>query len=1290
MSLRTKGLLLIVLISLIPLLLAGVGNYSAVKQSLLQSEKDKMMSRLRSESNDIAAWMHIRKAEVMVMSRTDAVRFGTEEQRLDYFARELDRNGFQYHFIGYIDMQGNAVRSDGKRLYQGFESFYHAAKKGEIHMTDPYTPTFSDMRQAIIAVPVYNNADVVTGVIYASIRYDSFQEYFDFDNGPAPVFFYNDRGGLIYSTHPELHPSNSLTDRESLFSGIANRMLSGDGGEVRLASGGQSYVVFYTKVAGTPWRMALQEPLRLLEAPLAPVFWRTVMTIAASEIIIALFFYLYFERIVKRLEGVLKVTKQAASGQFQAQHLDTSEGDEIGKLAGSVNGMMEHLQEMFDRLNAIINQNQYAFIVLDDQYRVIHMNKAAEDMLDYQAEELVGQATPLTFIDPEEIRKEAERLTQLLGREVLPGLEVFKELRKEQFSYEREWTVIRKDGKRVPTLHSSNGLYSRDGKFSGVVGMLRDITDRKHVENARNRLLDIVESAKDLIASADMKGRIIYMNRAGRELLGLSDEDRTVESLAVEQYVDPQMYEQLLEGARLAKEYGYWESGAQLLKRGGEPLFVSMVVVAHNDPQTGELFFSCIARDVSEQKLVQEELVRATLEAEEANKAKSRFLAMMSHEVRTPLNGIIGLTQLMRKMELTALQRDYMDKMETSSESLLRIINDVLDFSKIEAGKIEVERLPFQLEEVLEKLASGLSVFMGGKEQFEFMIRQSEQLQYMLVGDAMRLEQVLLNLCMNAIKFTPMGMVKLEIEKVSRSAEAISLSFTVADTGIGMNEEKRRRLFQPFTQGDSSTTRQFGGTGLGLVISKNLVELMGGALEVNSEEGVGSVFRFILPFAISTYRQEQPAVMIDSGSKRPIWIVEDNTQMMRFWEETLARAGVSSLTFNGWQSARDRLRVIGEGARPLLLLMDMEMPDMYGIDTWLEFRQTAEEAAIPIIAVTTTYGRDELLQLQSHQQPIAILTKPVTRLALCRALNVALEKKGRDVQETAEDRKIAVVSKECQPTVRILLAEDNKINQLVAVELLKELGYEVGVAENGKEALEVLAEGQWDLVLMDIHMPVMDGTEAVRIMRSRREYDHIPVIAVTANMVKKDHEYYIRLGMRDVITKPLSLDTLQETITYCLDEAASGSKLSVTDGGGLLPGVSSYYSHTTAIPSSLGSIAGMDVASALERVNGKISILLHMIGQFKMDYERFMDQLRLKLDNGERQAAIRMLHTLKGAAGYLSAYGLADAAGEAGKWLNGEAQQSSGKSMQALLARLEKELTKLLVGLKDVPTKFDK
>ncbi|MFD0959829.1 response regulator [Paenibacillus chungangensis] len=1290
MSLRTKGLLLIVLISFIPLLLAGVGNYSAVKQSLLQSEKDKMMSQLRSQSNDIAAWMHIRKAEVMVMSRTDAVRFGTEEQKLDYFTSEMDRNGFQYHNIGYIDMQGNALRSDGKRLYQGFESFYHAAKRGEIHMTDPYIPTFLDTRQAIIAVPVYNHSDVVSGVIYASIRYESFHEYFDFDNWPAPVFVYNDQGELIYSTDPELHPSRSLTDRESHFSDNASLMLSGEGGEVKLASSGQRYVVFYAKVAGTPWRLALQAPLRMLEAPLAPVFWRTVMTIAASEIIIALFFYLYFERIVKRLEGVLKVTEQAASGQFQAQHLDTSERDEIGKLAGSVNGMMEHLQEMFDRLNAIINQNQYAFIVLDDQYRVVHMNKAAEEMLGYQAEELVGQATPLAFIDSEELRKEAERLTQLLGREVLPGLEVFKELRKEHFSYEREWTVIRKDGKRVPTLHSSNGLRGSDGKFSGVVGMLRDITDRKHVEKARNRLLDIVESAKDLIASADMKGRIIYMNRAGREMLGLSNEERTVESLAVEHYVDSQTYEQLLEGARLAKEYGYWEGGAELLKRGGEPLFVSMVVVAHNDPLTGELFFSCIARDVSEQKLVQEELVRATLEAEEANKTKGRFLAMMSHEVRTPLNGIIGLTQLMRKMELTELQRDYMDKMETSSESLLRIINDVLDFSKIEAGKIEVERLPFQLEEVLEKLANGLSVFMGGKEQFEFMIRQSEQLKYMLVGDAMRLEQVLLNLCMNAIKFTPKGIVKLEIDVESRSTETISLSFTVADTGIGMNEEKRRRLFQPFTQGDSSTTRQFGGTGLGLVISKNLVELMGGSLEVNSEEDVGSVFRFTLPFAISPYRHEQTAVLGDIGREQPIWVVEDNMQMMRFWEEMLEQAGLSSLTFKDWHSARDRLRDLGEGTKPQLLVMDMEMPDMYGIDTWLEFRQAAEQAAIPIIAVTTTYGRDELLQLQSHQQPMAILIKPVTRLALCRALNVVLANKEKDVEQAEEDRKIAVVSRKYQPTVRILLAEDNKINQLVAVELLKELGYEVGVAQNGEEALELLADGQWNLVLMDIHMPVMDGTEAVRIMRSKRKYDHIPVIAVTANMVKKDHEYYIRLGMRDVITKPLSLDTLQEKINVCLDEAASGNKLSIANGDGLLPGTLSYYSAPSGIPSSLGGIAGMDVASALERVNGKVPILLHMIGQFKMDYGRFMDQLRLKLDNGDSHAAIRMLHTLKGAAGYLSAYELSDAAGEAGKWLNGEAGLSTGKSMQALLARLEKELTKLLIGLKDVPTKFDK
>ncbi|MGO4547661.1 response regulator [Paenibacillus sp. 2TAB23] len=1285
MSLRTKGLILIVLISLFPLLLAGVGNYSVVKKAMLQSEIEKTGSRQDNRANDLAAWMAIRKAEVVVMSRTEVVRFGTDEERLHYFGRELVRGGFIYHSIGYIDENGLALRTDGTRRDMSGESFFQQAAAGKVVITDPFTPSFSNTKQSLILVPVYGATNELKGIVYASIVFSTLRPFIEFADDNSVIRLFNDAGGLIYSSESELLTPTSLFDKESPLLPIADDMLSSYQGVSNINIEGVPYAVFYTKVTETPWRFALQEPESKLQENIRPIFWRIFSMIAIAEAIIAVFFFLYFERIVKRLERILGVTEQAAAGIFEAEHLEVEPHDEIGQLGHSVNGMMEHLQEMFDRLEAIINQNQYAFIVLDDNYKVTYLNKTAEEMLGYKTEELAGVATPLMFMDLDEIRLEAEKLTISLGREVQPGLEVFKELRSESFSYEREWTFIHKDGTRIPTLHSSNGLRDRNGRFSGVVGMVLDISDRKHVEKARNRLLNIVESAKDLIASVSSDGKLVYMNRAGREMLGLVSTGNNVHS--VKQHSEPEMYAELVKGASLARQYGYWESGAQLLKSNGEPIHVSMVVVAHNDEDTGEIFFSCIARDISEQKMVQEELIRATLEAEEANQAKSRFLALMSHEIRTPLNGITGLTQLMRKTGLSASQKDYMDKMHTSSETLLRLINDILDFSKIEAGKVDIERLPFQPDEMMNRITDQLSVFMGGKEQFEFIIETPEELPQTIIGDAMRLEQVLLNVCMNAIKFTNRGRVRLQLELVHETDSVISLRFTISDTGIGMSQQQVEKLFKPFTQADGSTTRKFGGTGLGLVISKSLVELMGGKLEVTSEAFVGSQFYFTLPFTVAHNYAGQRWRAREDMLEQPIWIVEDDDEMRGHWGDMIETYGLTPILFHSWKIARDRLRRIGAGALPKLIVLDMEMPDMYGAETWLEFHRDAELAGVKTIAMTTSYGRDEMMQLSAEQRPVTLLIKPIMRSAMLRAIESVLEQK---VTAAGSEEREAPAAPAQLNTVntRILLAEDNKINQLVAIEILKEQGYEVGLAENGEEVLQKLVEEHWDLILMDIHMPIMDGSEAVRLIRAQAEYDDIPIIAVTANVLRNDHERYMKLGMNDVVTKPISSERLHTVISYWLKE---GCKLIGTPAAAAAQEAQGeskrYRAPEEASESPLPAIAGMDIESALARVNGKLPILLHMMDQFVLDYDFFADQLRMMVKQSELTIVKRMAHTLKGAAGYLSAYELLDAACEVERIV--KLPELETESLQAAIYQLEVALNQLLAGLRQAKKVFD-
>jgi two-component system sensor histidine kinase/response regulator len=1286
MSLRTKGLCLIILISLFPLLLAGIGNYSAVKQSMMASAFEKASSQQSSQANDLASWMAIRKAEVLVMSRTDAVRFGKDDTRLPYFERELIRSGFVYYSMGYADKDGLVLRTDGERRNINNEPFFQDAIRGKVVITDPYTPSFSDLKQLLIVVPVYGTQNEVQGVVYASILFSAIDHFLEKKSDQSVLYLYNDNGSLIYNSISGVTENVSLYDKGGSLESVADELTSSNQGYVQISEQAEQYALFYTKVEETPWRLALREPASKLEAMLSPIFWRIFMTIAVSEAIIAVSFYMYFERIIKRLERILVVTEQAASGNFESNHLAATPNDEVGQLAHSVNGMMEHLQEMFDRLEAIINQNQYSFIVLDDQYRVTYLNKTAEDMLGYKTEELMGWATPLVFMDMEEIEREAAKLTERLGREVQPGMEVFKELRNENFSYEREWTFISKDGKRIPTLHSSNGLRDRNGRFSGVVGMVSNITERKQVEKSRNRLLEIVESAKDLIASVDTEGNVIYLNRAGKEILGITIDDDSPE--LVEEHVKPAIYEELTRGAALAAEHGFWEGGAQLTRKDGEPLHVSMVVVAHQDITTGERFFSCIARDISEQIHVQDELIRATEEAEEANQSKSRFLALMSHEIRTPLNGIVGLTHLMRKTGLSSSQKDYMDKMQTSSETLLRIINDILDFSKIEAGKIEVERLPFQPDELFRRLADQLSVFMGGKEQFEFIIESSEHMPQTVIGDAMRLEQALLNLCINAIKFTSKGRVKLEVEQLQSTGDTVQLRFGISDTGIGMSKEQLDKLFMPFTQADGSTTRKFGGTGLGLVISKSFIELMGGKLKVESTPAVGSRFYFTLSFPIIHHYAQSSWQLSADMVEQPVWIVEDDAEMLAHWSGMMEAFGMAPVAFDSWKTTKERLLRTGAGTLPKLIILDMEMPDMYGVETWLEFHRVAEERGVRTIAMTTSYGRDEMLQLPDSQRPVTLLIKPLTRESLQRALSGLDEKRDSGTELLPYRREVAAASESVRVgRARILLAEDNKINQLVALEILKASGYEAGLAENGQEALNKLDEEHWDLVLIDIHMPVMDGSEAVRIIREQPRFSKLPIIAVTANALRQDHEQYLKLGMNGVVTKPIDAERLQNVITYWLAQAGKDKLLPPGIWEEDLIEAENSKSKQEKTQLVLPEVKGMDVPSALARVNGKLPIFIHMLEQFRRDYLSFCEQLRLMVLQEDLSTAKRMVHTLKGAAGYLSAGELSASAAEVDRILK-EGQPEPGE-LHASIAILNRDLTTLLEELQDVPALFD-
>ncbi|GLX67404.1 response regulator [Paenibacillus glycanilyticus] len=1263
LSLRTKGLLIIVLITFIPLGIAGVFNYLSIKNEMIHAASERAASRLSVSANYLASWLQIRRAEVVVMSRANVVRFGTNEDRMSYFREELYRSDYTYHAIGYIDLNGQAIRTNGDPVDLSGQAFFQDAVQGGSFITDLFLPTFDKIKQSLIVVPVYNQQNQISGVVYASMPMSTMTPYFLIDKDPDSEFWlYNERGVVLFHSYAISANQNPNT---GLLNGQPNlklRHLLHLSGNIKVTrAGGDKHVLFYMDVnSAAPWHAALEIPAKTLTAGLSKILVWTIAAIVLAEIVIVILFSLYFRTIINRLQAILSVTKQAADGQFEVEHLSQEPGDEVGKLAASVNGMMEHLKDMFGRLEAIITQNEYSFILLDENYRVSYLNQAAERLIGYTTEELAGHATPLLFMDPEEIRQEAELLSNQLGVHVEPGLEVFRMLRQVKFSYERQWTFVHKDGTKIPVRHFSNGLRDQQGRLTGVLGMAYNISEQVKVEKSRNLLLDIIGSAKDLIASIDNHGNIVYMNKAGKRMLGLP---LNYKQKNYKRFVEPSTYVYLIQGAKIAEKFGFWEGETEFLTQEGDKVNVSLVIVAHSNKNTGELYFSCIARDITEQKHIQEELMRATEEAELANAAKSRFLALVSHEIRTPLNGIIGLSQLMRRTGLSISQKDYMDKLGNSSETLLRIINDLLDFSKIEAGKVDVERIAFHPRDMLGRLTDQLSVFMGGKEKFEFILEVPERLPAALLGDQMRVEQILLNLCMNAIKFTEQGHVKLILSMLENSSEGLKLQFTVEDTGIGMTRKQIDKLFVPFTQADGSTTRKYGGTGLGLVIADGLVKMMGGKLQVDSELGLGSRFSFILSFPVLSSILEEKLTVSEKLKNQCIWIVEDSDEMRQHWCKLAESFGLTPVPFSSWASARDKLRRMGTGAVPKLIMLDMEMPDMYGAETWLAFHKQASSAGVKTVALTTSFGRDELMQMPDSGRPSAILTKPVTRQALFHALSGTLDQKAVQATDWTVGSLEAAASLEPQDKIRILLGEDNHINQLVAIELLKERGFEVGLAENGREVLEKLEQEEWHLVLMDIHMPEMDGMEATRLIRADARYEQLPIIALTANSLRADHEHYLQLGMNGVVTKPLDADQLSKVITDLLNN----KKFPVLQQGS--------WNQTADL---ITEIVGIDVETALARVSGKRSILQHMLTQFLKDYERFPDRLSMELASGQFVNARRMVHTLIGAASYLSANGVVQAAARLNDLLK---KEDGTEDLIEAAERLREELNLVIAGL---------
>ncbi len=846
-----------------------------------------------------------------------------------------------------------------------------------------------------------------------------------------------------------------------------------------------------------------------------------------------------------------------------------------------------------------------------------------------------------------------------------------------------EYRIRRPDGSYFWVHDRQQVVRDDKGEPLEIAGSWTDITERKEAEFARRAArerLDLLLSAAPVVvysfaATGDYKPS--FVSPSITQILGYQPNDYLTEPDFWRKRVHPDDLPAVEE-----QQGNLFRNGANWMeyrfrRKDGTYCWVSdeQHLIKDDKGQSKEVVGSLANIDDRKQaelecEAAQIELEKASQAALEANEAKSVFLANMSHEIRTPMNAIIGLSHLALKTELTPRQRDYVLKIKSSGQHLLGIINDILDFSKIEAGKLSIENIDFDLDKVLENVGNLMSEKASAKG-LELIFEVEPTVSAHFKGDPLRLGQILINFCNNAVKFTETGEIMVQVRVLEDNADNQLVEFSVRDTGIGMTSEQVERLFQAFEQADASTTRKYGGTGLGLAISKQLTELMGGTVEVESELGKGSVFRFTARLGKGIAVQRPRLLQSDLRGRR-VLVIDDNSHARAVLANMLTNMTFTADEAASGQEAIEMLRQATEyGDKYEIAFIDWQMPGLDGIETGKRILALSGASTPPHLVMVTAYGREEVLKQAEESGFENVLIKPVTSSIL---FDTAVEALGGERGHVEAAQAGPDFDVDLLRGARVLLVEDNEINQEVAMGQLEDADVFVDLAENGAEAIRLIEQNDYDVVLMDMQMPVMDGVAATRLLRADPRFKDLPIIAMTANAMASDREACLAVGMNDHIPKPIDPHQLFGVLRRWIRRGGHVEGGEISDGAAAPAPAPAETAEGPPL-----DIAGVDTAAGLRLTGGSRSRYESLLRKFAERYDGAVRAMGLSLAGGDAATAERGAHSLKGVAATLGARDLAEAAAKAEIAIRtGEGVEDA---LHALSAALDPVVKSILVAL---------